>query len=505
MHPLLCGLAANPALPSELVDRLISLADEDIALDLTRRTDLSRAQALALAERVGESAVRLAYEGKLSAADIDPAVWPDAALALLDRGAGSPDWARLLASEPGPERREKLAACPGLPSDVVDTLAADPEVGVVAELALWTTPDVAARLAAHPHAEVRRAVAGNEATPPAVLAALVTGAGLPAALRCLVCDREETSFVHESQCARIGCDLPPGASCDGSHESTVHDMRQAALRNPATPVEVVVGFADHPSMLLRWALATRQDLPPQVSARLASDPAPGIRAELAENPALDDALIRALADDHDPDVRRTIAHHPRVPLDVLTALARTAGTGATLVPRIAACSPAEAEELAISPNPAARMLVAQRRDLPPALRNRLAGDPDAKVVKALAPHPGLTEAQLRAMVDRHGVHVLAKVATNPDAPPALLEHLVRHEPAVRKVFREVARHRRATAPALLVCLTDGRARPIAAGHPALPPAVVVELLDDPDEQVAEAAAANPSLPPAVMTDLACRR
>lgn len=339
MHPLLCGLAANPALPSELVDRLISLADEDIALDLTRRTDLSRAQAVALAERVGESAVRLAYEGKLSAADIDPAVWPDAALALLDRGAGSPDWARLLASEPGPERREKLAACPGLPSDVVDTLAADPEVGVVAELALWTTPEVAARLAAHPHAEVRRAVAGNEATPPAVLAALVTGAGLPAALRCLVCDREETSFVHESQCARIGCDLPPGASCDGSHESTVHDMRQAALRNPATPVEVVVGFADHPSMLLRWALATRQDLPPQVSARLASDPAPGIRAELAENPALDDALIRALADDHDPDVRRTIAHHPRVPLDVLTALARTAGTGATLVPRIAACSP----------------------------------------------------------------------------------------------------------------------------------------------------------------------
>lgn len=73
------------------------------------------------------------------------------------------------------------------------------------------------------------------------------------------------------------------------------------------------------------------------------------------------------------------------------------------------------------------MLVAQRRDLPPALRNRLVSDPDAKVVKALAPHPGLTEAQLRAMVDRHGVHVLAKVATNPDAPPALLEHLVRHE------------------------------------------------------------------------------
>ncbi|MFI1031620.1 hypothetical protein [Streptomyces sp. NPDC020951] len=505
MHHILCGLAANPALESTLVDRLISLADDDIATDLARRADLSRAQAIALADRVGESAVHLAYEGRLTAADIDPSVWPDAALALLDRGVDRPEWARLLAADPVRERREKLAACPGLPSDVVDALAADPDVRVVAELALWTTSGVAARLAAHPHAEVRRAAAGNEATPPAALAALVTGEGLPAARRCLVCDCEETPFVHDPQCPRLDCDLPPGASCDGSHESTVHAMREAALRNPATPVEAVAGFVDHPSMLLRWALAARQDLPQQACERLASDPAPGVRADLAENPAIDDALIRALADDRDPDVRRRLAHHPRVPLDVLTLLARTAKIGATLLPRIAACTPAEVEELAKSPDPAARVLVAQRRDLPLAIRDRLADDPDAKVVKALAPHPGLSEAQLRAMVDRHGVRVLAKVATNPGAPPALLEDLVRHEPPVQKVFREVARHRGATASALLVCLADRQARRIAAGHPALPPPVVVELLADADRQVAEAAAANPSLPPAVMSDLACRR
>ncbi|MER6956371.1 hypothetical protein [Streptomyces sp. NPDC000618] len=505
MHHILCGLAANPALESTLVDRLISLADDDIATDLARRADLSRAQAIALADRVGESAVHLAYEGRLTAADIDPSVWPDAALALLDRGVDRPEWARLLAADPVRERREKLAACPGLPSDVVDALAADPDVRVVAELALWTTSGVAARLAAHPHAEVRRAAAGNEATPPAALAALVTGEGLPAARRCLVCDCEETPFVHDPQCPRLDCDLPPGSSCDGSHESTVHAMREAALRNPATPVEAVAGFVDHPSMLLRWALAARQDLPQQACERLASDPAPGVRADLAENPAIDDALIRALADDRDPDVRRRLAHHPRVPLDVLTLLARTAKIGATLLPRIAACTPAEVEELAKSPDPAARVLVAQRRDLPLAIRDRLADDPDAKVVKALAPHPGLSEAQLRAMVDRHGVRVLAKVATNPGAPPALLEDLVRHEPPVQKVFREVARHRGATASALLVCLADRQARRIAAGHPALPPPVVVELLADADRQVAEAAAANPSLPPAVMSDLACRR
>ena len=501
VNHVLCGLAANTALPSELVDRLIAVADADIATDLAGRSDLSHAQAVALVSRVEESAWQLAYEGRLTAADIDPAARPHAALALLHEGVGSPDWARLLAADPLVERREKLAACPALPRDVVELLAADSDVRVVAELALCATPDVAARLARHQHAEVRRAVAANEATPSTVLAALISGEGLPAARRCLVCDREETPFVHDPECARLDCDLLPGASCDGSHESTMHDVRQAVVRNPATPTEAVIGFADHPSTLLRWALAARPDLPSEVCGRLAVDGTPGVRADLAENPAIDESLIRVLAGDHGHEVRRGLAHNPRVPLDVLTELADTAKIGATLLPRIAAASSMEVEELAKSPNPAVRMLLAQRRDLPDRIRDALAADPDAKVVKSIAGHPGLSEARLRTMVDRHGARVLAKVAANPDATPPLLEDLAQHQPPVQKALREVAGHRNATAPALLACLADKRARPIAAGHPALPPPVIVELLTDTDCQVVEAAAANPSLPPAVMSDL----
>ncbi|WP_327372242.1 hypothetical protein [Streptomyces sp. NBC_01217] len=44
---------------------------------------------------------------------------------------------------------------------------------------MWTTADLAASLARHPHAAVRRAVAANEATPPQGLAMLITGEGLP--------------------------------------------------------------------------------------------------------------------------------------------------------------------------------------------------------------------------------------------------------------------------------------------------------------------------------------
>ncbi|KPC63377.1 hypothetical protein [Streptomyces chattanoogensis] len=501
MDPLPCGLAANPALPAELVDRLTAIADEDIGEVLATREDLSRAQALALSARVAETAARLVYEGRLTAADIDPVTQPDAAFALLDRGAGRPEWARLLAADPAVGRRERLAACPGLPPDVVETLAADPDVRVVAELALWTTPETAARLARHPHAEVRRAVAANEAAPPDVLAMLLTGEGLPEALRCLVCDREETPFVHDPHCPRTDCDLRAGAACDGSHQSTVHEIQHMALGNPATPAEAAAGFAGHPSMLLRWQLAARPDLPPEAAERLAGDPVPGVRADLAGNPAIDDATIRALATDRADDVRRMLAHNPQVPLDVLARLAGTTRIGATLLPRIAAASPAEAEELAGSPDAAVRMLLAERRDLPPRIRDALAADPDAKVVKSIAPHPGLTEARLRAMVDRHSVAVVAKVAANPDAPPALLEDLARHEPPVRKALREIARHPNATAASLLACLADKRARGIAAGHPALPPPVIEELLADADSQVAEAAAANPSLPLAVMSRL----
>lgn len=501
MNHLLCGLAANPALPAASVERLIETADADVASALADREDLSHAQAVALAARHEDTAAQLAREGRLTAADIDPLTRPDAALALLDEGRGDPVWARLLAADPVVRHRERLAGCAGLPPDVVEILAADPDVRVVAELALWATPDTAARLARHPHAEVRSAVAANEATPPDVLAMLITGEGLPPARRCLVCDREATPFVHDAHCPRPDCDLPPGAACDGSHQSTVDELHERALRNPATPTEAVVGFADHPSMLLRWQLAARSDLPRRTCARLSADPFPAVRAELAQNPVLDEALMPALAADPYPEVRRGLALNPRVPLGLLASLADTVKIGPTLLPRIAAASPAEVEELAGSPHPVVRMLVAERRDLPAEIRDRLAADPAAKVLKSVARHPGLSEARLRAMVDRHGVRVLAKVAANPEAPPALLEDLARHRPPVQKALCEVAGNSGATPAALLAGLADRRARRVAAAHPALPPTALVDLLDDDDCHVAEAAAANPSLPPAVMSAL----
>ncbi|MBR7832065.1 hypothetical protein KDL01_02275 [Actinospica durhamensis] len=500
MQHRLHGLAENPALPPDLLERLIAAADEELACTLAGRPDLTSAQLADLAE-FDDAAVRLAYDGRLTAEGIDPAARPRVALALLDAGVGRPEWGRLLAGDPVARHREQLAACPDLPPDVLRALASDPEIGVVAELALWAPTDLAAELATHPHAEVRRSVAANEKAPPAALTALLTGEGLPAARSCLVCDRETIPFVHAPDCDRRGCDLPPDAACDGSHQSTRHQLQQIALQNPATPAEAAAGFARHPSMLLRVALAARADLAPQTAARLAEDAIPWVRATLASNPVIGEDVIRALAADRGHDVQRQLAHHPNLPLEVLDHLAGATRIGSTLLPRIATASRDEVEHLAASRNPEVRMLVAHRRDLPAAVRDALAEDCDAKVAKAIAPHPGLTDAQLRTMLARHGVRVVAKVAANPDATAMLLEDLAEHRPPVQKAFREIARHPHATATALLPCLADSQARPLAARHPELPPEVIVELLDDEDWQVVEAAAANPSLPRSVMTSL----
>ncbi|MDX2550480.1 hypothetical protein [Streptomyces stelliscabiei] len=492
---VLSGLAANASLPPELVDRLIELAvadtDADFTDDLAKRPDLTHAQALALYARVPESGPQLACEGRLTVADVDPAADPDTALALLGEGRGDPVWGRVLVADPDFLRRQRLARCVGLPPDVVETLAAGPDVRVVGELALWTTDRaLATRLAGHPNAEVRKYAAWNEATPPAVLAALLDDKGLPPVQRCSVCGVEET-----------GCEVWAYDVCGGTHETAVHDVRHGALSNPATPIEAAIPFADDPSELLRRALAERSDLPPEVSRRLATDPDVHIRACIAEKPAGDDALMRVLAEDEYQDVRRRLAHNPNVPLDVLVRLIATTKIGPTLLPRVEAASPAEVGKLAHSADSTVRMLVALRRDLPAEIRDALATDPDAKVLKSIAPHPGLSEARLRAMVDRHGVQVLAAVAANPDASGALLEHLAHDCPPVHQAFREIAAHPHATPRALLACLTDGQARPIAAGHPALPPQVIVELLADDDGHVAKAAAGNASLPGAVMRNL----
>lgn len=403
---LLCGLAANPAVPADLLDRLIALADNEVCLELADRDDLSPSQLRTLAARGGAGTViRLARRGLVTAAEVDPAD-PPAALALLDIGSAPASWAHVMSDHPDPSVRACVAAAEHVPVEVLRALADDPDPAVVTEAARSRTmpADVIVRLARHLHVAVRRAVATNETTPTPVLTALGTDGVLPPARFCPGCDGTT--------------DPPAGSCCRGEHEDALADLRYALVTNPATPPDVVAGCAGHPANWVRCAVAERQDLPAEVYHRLAVDRTPGVRGAVAANPAIGENLIRTMAADDTHDVRRRVAHNPNVPLDVLTTIAPITRIGPRLLPRIAAATPDEIAQLARSPVAAIRMLLAERPDLPATVVNLLADDPDAKALKSLAPNPALTEQQLRTMVARHGTRVIARVARNPPAVPA---------------------------------------------------------------------------------------
>lgn len=228
---------------------------------------------------------------------------------------------------------------------------------------------------------------------------------------------------------RAAEDRPAGRGVAGAIQADAPDVLQP--RQQAEAQQFGEGEPDH-----RSALGTdliRLDLlvgavPRRAYARPSGDPVPGVRVELAKNPSIDEVLIRRLAEDRGHDVQRFLTHRPGLPLDVLEQLARSTMLGLPLLPRIAAATPAEVADLAAAADPTLRMLVALRRDLLDAIRDTLAHDCDAKVLRAIAPHPGLTEAQLLAMIDRHGPRVAAKAATNPDATAIVLE---RPDPSAR--------------------------------------------------------------------------
>lgn len=441
---LLSHLARNPALPSALVDRMIGLADAMVCLEIAGRDDLTPEQVRSLLALDDSTVVSVLLEkGRVEPADVSLAN-PSVALVVAGRPDADPAVVRALAAHPDSEVRARLPEwAAALPPDVIDLLAHDPDDEVVAELVIFHAlpSDLAAALSGHPSFAVRRALAVSKHTPPQVLTAL-------------------------------------SAEADD-------DMAYALACNPATPAATAASLMAHPSA--HNALARRTDLPAAVYEQLADDPRVG--HWLATNPAVPLPLLRKFA-------TSPVLHNPSIPLDLLVELAGTTRIGPTLLPRIKSASTAELRELASSTTMQARMLVAEREDLPADLFAQLLADPDPGVAKAVVTHPSLTAEQLRELVERHGPRLYPRAARNPVCPPELLHQMAWNAASVQKAYREIAQHPNASAETLLLCLQDREARRFAAEHPNLPPDKIVELLTH-----EESAASNPSLPVRAMTDL----
>lgn len=478
---VVCGLAENPALPSDLVEVLIRCGDEQVLTDLAARPDLTGPQVEDLV-RSGSLLVMtvLVNAGRIS---LPPGLLDDE-----DSLRALASWNQIpethlpqLASHPDPQIREAVAyEADRLPSDTVRALAADDDVAVVVGIARCADlpEDLARALASHPDREVRSSLAANPTTAPQTLARLAETGGHPPLSTCGACRNDPV----------------PSTRC-GDHKPGVAVIQDAAVRNERTPISAITGHIGHPDPSLRAAVAERTDLPSSLLIVLADDVEDAVRASVAANPSCPDQLLRTLAGDSARVVRRGVALNPQVPLEVLYNLA--AHTRLNLragIPRIQSASLDQIRGLARSRVAQVRALAASRTDLPEDLVRVLVEDPDTAVAKQLADRSSLDADDVRLLVARHGPRIYSAVARNPNCPPELLHTMARNSTTVPKALRDIARHPAAEPGTLLLCLTDREARPWAAAHPRVPADTLVALLDDPEWRVASHAAANPALP-----------
>ncbi|MEU9862397.1 hypothetical protein AB0D99_16155 [Streptomyces sp. NPDC047971] len=450
------GLAENPALPERLFARLLEIGGEDVGLLLAGRDGLTASQARSLRAHDDADVWSLVVHGRITWADV-PRDDPHLLVAAAAAGLVPEPALRDLAAHPDREVRGAVASSvTDLPRDVLAALVrdTDPYVAENAASSDELPSGLAEELARHPHVVVRAEFARNTHAPPALLAALLAHGGRPAPTSCAACHDRAARCAH--------------------HRPGVRRIRLAAAANPAVPPPGLEEFLEADEAHVVDAIAERTDLPASFHPRLAAHPVAFVRATSARNPTIGETLLRQLADDPEPAVRMAVVENPAVPLPWLTALAAERRLPHEPLPRILAATESELSELAASRVAQVRALVAARPDLPAALVDRLAADPDIGVARRIAPHPELGDHRLAELVERHGPPVYGAVARNPGCPGALLRRMARDAGSVRKALRTIA------------------------VHPALPPDVVESLLTDPDRRVAGAAAGHPSLPVEVM-------
>lgn len=165
-----------------------------------------------------------------------------------------------------------MAANPGCPGDLIDRMVRVDEMS-------------------YDHEQVRYCAAHNPATPPATLAWLI--------------DRDYT----------------PDEESESEDDDPDTEVRYVALRNPATPIEVLErwshfqgdetrswddGWQDRANIAGNWAIT------PEIMHRLSRDEDSGVRASLARNPCTSVEILEMLSLDRDErgSVTKAVLNNP---------------------------------------------------------------------------------------------------------------------------------------------------------------------------------------------------
>jgi hypothetical protein len=448
--PVLCGLAANPATPQEVLLRLV---------DHPQRGSLM----------------------------------PSAA--VLDREHLPPAVAEVLAVHDSTDVRRRLAAHPSTPEAVRAALARDDDADVRREVARWPgswldSPhdnDVSAEplpdevylaLAADAETAVREALGQNRYVPE-VVRVVLAGDDDPDVRRCAALDRLPVEVLH-----RLLADADRDVRLAALQTMRIHaptatvPPELAALFEDeeyfyASAVEVVELDRELLARLLarpelHRALAANPSLPVEQMRAFLADTA--LCAAMADNPRLPGSILEALAATAEPAVHNRLLGRPDLPDRFrrrLTAFDDTSVMVFSLLPGRA--SQEELLSYLDHPNPSLRRTVALSRDLPAQAVQRLAADPDLIT---------------RAQVCRH----------HDDVPPAVLVDVLEHWSGRSR--QPLLRHPRLPVDAVRLHAVSPEVldRSAIAERPDLSPDLVLRLLEDEEPVVRQAAAANPCLP-----------
>lgn len=235
-----------------------------------------------------------------------------------------------------------------------------------------------------------------------------------------------------------------------------------------------------------------------------------LRQAVAENPHLTAGMVARLLDVDDPIVRVAVARSRHVDAetrDRLYALVEAESAGGGVEARVALNWPAPAPDwLREAPlgerltyldcrHVAFRIVLASCRDLPEEAWRRLDDDPALKVRRMAACRPDAPPDVLERLVRAHGDELRVG--------PPLVEHPNFPRHTLRTFVDEPNAHVRYLAlqdpelpvPALqrLAAAEEALLRRGVAGHPNITEALLERLLSDPDPEVVHDAAANPVL------------
>ncbi|MFK0153306.1 PE-PGRS family protein [Streptomyces sp. NPDC090493] len=422
-------------------------------------------------------------------------------------------------------KRSSYAMYGAMPTDVVDTLLADPDWKTrahAAEVQPNITPeqwarviaaeedekprwiltllaadrraelsdDICRRLAADPSARVRCEAARLENLPADLAVALSDDPD--GGVRAVAC---ATAWPHLDAAARTALLADPHDRVRERALSLHHrdhpmprsvyesgDVKREVLESCRPERALAEHLARHGDADERRSLASNPHLEPDLVALLAGDPDPWVRWSVSVRADLTEEQRAGIPVDFDPG-----GHYG--PLDWVMALHE---------------DPAAMSRLAASAHPLVRRSVARARHLPPDALARLADDEDRVVQLFLAESCDDTPPETLLRVWRWWTGSL----TNPDRPrghPNFPRHgLLRYADDPSPRMRRLALDDPESTPALVDRLSrdpSDEVRHRAATDPRLPAVAAARLLADPHEHVRQAAALHPNLPVRLLTGL----